>query len=213
MKHPGNSVISGRSVGLVRRPHPQQYPLGRVQWKLLVLVAAIIVSGLAVYYVFFSTHEKIVCNQFELEVVLVGYTLVVSLDTDLPDATDVIIQLSRAYERKYPTGEKEVSVANHYRKKSTVSEWRTARRILINTERWRAGIKKQQRRDEKAGLGRFKVENVSDQIEFKMTVPTNQSDPRFGKRNRNLVGKAVTKITSGRIVGAEATFNFPIQAR
>ena len=213
MKHPGNSVISGRSVGLVRRPHPQQYPLGRVQWKLLVLVAAIIVSGLAVYYVFFSTDEKIVCNQFELEVVLVGDTLVVSLDTDLPDATDVIIQLSRAYERKYPTGEKEVSVANHYRKESTVSEWRTARRILINTERWRAGIKKQQRRDEKAALGRFKVENVSDQIKFKMTVPANQSDPRFGKGNRNLVGKAVTKTTSGRIVGAEATFNFPIQAR
>ena len=184
-----------------------------MQWKLLVLVAAIIVSGLAVYYVFFSTHEKIVCNQFELEVVLVGDTLVISLDTDLPDATDVIIQLSRAFERKYPTGEKEGSVANHYRKESTVSEWRTARRILINTERWRAGIKKQQRRDEKAGLGRFKVENVSDQIEFKMTVPTNQSDPRFGKRNRNLVGKAVTKTTSGRIVDAKATFNFPIQAR
>ncbi|MCI0400940.1 MAG: hypothetical protein L0Z68_06530 [Gammaproteobacteria bacterium] len=177
----------------------------------MIVVVAVGLLGLGIYYAFLSRQENIVCNRFELKPVLVGNTLVMSIETDLPNHTDIDIQVSRAYQRNYPTGEPESAVADYYRERSIVGQWRTARRISINTVKWQDDVKKQQRKDEQAGLGRFKIEKVSAQIELAVTVSIDQSDPRFGERNMNLMGKAVSKTTSGRLVRANVQFDYPME--
>ena len=57
----------------------------------------------------------------------------------------------------------------------------------------------------------FDVSSVSDKITVQMVVPMNQPDPKFGKGNSKLTGKAVSK-TSYRVVEDEIEIDYPLDS-
>lgn len=56
----------------------------------------------------------------------------------------------------------------------------------------------------------YEVDKISDTIEVRMVVPINQSNPRFGWRNENLVGKAVS-TEDLRVVEGEVQIHYPLK--
>ena len=97
---------------------------------------------------------------------------------------------------------------NHFSEKSTVGEWRSEHSISIESEDWETAIKEKQEEMAKSGLG-FEVASISDVIRVRMVVPVYIQPERFGKRNENLVGKAVS-ATGVRIVKGEVEIDYPL---
>jgi len=154
-----------------------------------------------------EAHKQIVCNAFELAVKITGARLDLSVDTDLPDSTVVMVNVSRSYvEEGNPTTYSE----HYFSERSTVGKWKTVHGISIAGEVWKSALRSRQEEMARMGLG-FNVAAVSEKIAVSMTVPINQPDRRFGDQNRNLTGKAVR--TSGlRVVADEVEIVYPLSA-
>ena len=97
---------------------------------------------------------------------------------------------------------------NHFFEKSTVGEWRSEHSISIESEDWETALKEKQEQMTRAGIG-FEVASISDVVRVRMVVPINIQPERFGKRNENLVGKAVS-ATGVRIVKGEVEIDYPL---
>ena len=67
---------------------------------------------------------NVVCNRFEALAKRTGDTLTLSLDTDLPDFTDVMVSVSRAY---YKRGSSVEYPLDYFQEKSSVGKWREPR--------------------------------------------------------------------------------------
>ena len=153
-----------------------------------------------------SSPEKIVCDKFNLKVTLDGQLLKVSVNTDLPDNTKLMVRVFRYY---YVKGKSSAYSVNYFNERSVVSVWRTQKSISLDHNKWLFDLRNIQ--EKMVCLeGRFDVEKISDKIEIRMVVPINQLDPRFGWRNENLVGKAV-KVNDLRFVEDEVQIRYPLQ--
>jgi len=138
-------------------------------------------------------ENQVVCNKFKLVTEVANSTLHLSVDTDLPDNTTVMVGVSRSY---LETGKPDRYSVDYFSERSTIGKWRSKNRISIASEKWKSALKNKQERLSGVGLG-FDVASISDKIRVSMVVPINQPDPRFGERNKNLTGKAVTMASKG----------------
>ena len=123
----------------------------------------------------------VVANMFDLNWELVGSDLMLSIDTDLPGETEVIVSLRRSY---YEVGNSESYARDYFEERSLISRWREPRQIAIDDEAWKADLKAHQ--DEMARISSdlaFEIETISNEIEIRAVVHTNQPDPRF-RRSR-----------------------------
>jgi hypothetical protein len=147
----------------------------------------------------------IICDRFEAQAVLEGDHLVLSLDTDLPDQTVLMVSVSRSYragppEQEYPL--------NYLSVRSTVGEWRVPRKVSVAHSVWAKLLDERARVSAITGE-RLNVKTTNSHVEASFTVPIGQSDPRFGENNANLSGTKVSG-TGLRVVRAEKTVAYPL---
>ncbi len=162
---------------------------------------------LAATFIASTAAAQVVCNKFKLVTKVTGSTLNLSVDTDLPDHTVVMVSVSRIYlEKGNPVRYSEDYVSE----KSTIGKWRSKHRISIASEKWKSALRSKQERMSRIGLG-FAVASISDKITVRMVVPINQPDPRFGIDNTKLTGKAV-RTTGIRVVEDEIKINYPLDS-
>ena len=141
-----------------------------------------------------SSETDVVSDRFILQWDLNGTDLLLAIDTDLPDAAEVIVSVDRRY---YEVGNKEAYGRSYFSEKGRILKWRTPRRVPINDEIWKADLKAHQ--SKMAALSSdlaFEVDLIEDQISVRAVVHVNQPDSRFGGRgNPNLSGAAVSRMS------------------
>lgn len=153
-----------------------------------------------------DAHEMtVVCDKFSLITEATDTALVLSVDTDLPDDTVVMVGISRSY---WETGSPAEYSVDYFAEKSTIGKWRLAHEIPITDDEWNSALADKQKEMSRLGLG-FDVASISDKVTVSMVVPINQTDPRFGKDNANLIGEAVRK-TGLRVVEDEVELIRPL---
>ena len=162
---------------------------------------------LTVTFIARTADAQVVCNKFKLVTKVKGSTLDLSVDTDLPDNTVLMVSVSRSYLEK---GNQSAYSVDYFSEKSTVGKWESKHRISIASEKWKSALRAEQEKMSRLGLG-FDVASISDKITVRMVVPINQPDPRFGKRNSKLTGKAV-RTTSLRFVKDEIEIDYPLDS-
>ncbi len=154
-----------------------------------------------------TADAQIVCNKFKLVTKVTDSILDLSVDTDLPDNTVVMVSVSRSYLEK---GNPATYAVDYFSEKSTVGKWKSSHRISVDSEKWKSSLRAKQEKMSRLGLG-FDVASISDKITVRMVVPINQPDPRFGKRNSKLTGKAV-RATGLRVIEDEIEINYPLDS-
>jgi len=162
---------------------------------------------LTVTFIARTADAQVVCNKFKLVTKVKGSTLDLSVDTDLPDNTVVMVSVSRSYLEK---GNPSTYSIDCFSEKSAIRKWKTKHKISITSEKWKSALRAKQEKMSRLGLG-FDVASISDKIEVSMVVPINQPDPRFGKRNSKLTGKAV-RTTDLRVVEDEIEIDYPLDS-
>jgi len=156
-----------------------------------------------------ATETQIVCDKFELVTKVTGSTLDLSVDTDLSDNTVVMVSVSRSYLHK---GNSATYSENYFSESSTIGKWKSEHRISIADEVWKTALRARQELVSRLGPS-FDVASISDKITVSMVVPINQPDAKFGDRNQNLTGKAVTVLEEGlRVVSDEIEIDYPLNA-
>ena len=143
----------------------------------------------------------IVCNKFDIVAKLNDNKLILRVDTDLINYTDIIVTVSRSYYRKKI---KEAYAINYFKEKAKISKWKSEQEIVLDNFVWNNDLNNLSFKDPK-----FEIEVISDSIKVYIVVPIDQSNHDFGKFNKNLSGEAVTHngITT---IRKEKTLNFPI---
>ncbi len=154
-----------------------------------------------------ATETQIVCDKFELVTKVTGSTLDLSIDTDLPDSTVIMVSVSRTYWEK---GNSDAYLVDYFSEKSIIGKWKSKHSIPIASEKWKSALRAKQKEMSRLGLG-FDVASISDKITAQMIVPINQPDPRFGDRNTNLSGKAV-RSNGIRVVEDEIEIDYPLDS-
>jgi len=129
-----------------------------------------------------ATETQILCDKFELITKVTGSTLDLSVDTDLPDNAVVMVGVSRSYLEK---GNSVTYSVDYFSEKSTIGKWKSEHNISIASEDWKTALRAKQEEMSGFGLG-FDVASISDKITVRMVVPINQTDSKFGDRNRIL---------------------------
>ena len=141
-----------------------------------------------------SSETNVVSDRFILQWDLAGTDLLLAINTDLPDAAEVIVSVDRRY---YEVGNTEAYSRSYFSEKGRISKWRTPRRVPINDEIWKADLKAHQ--SKMATLYSdlaFEIDRIEDQISVRAVVHVNQPDSRFGGRgNPNLSGAAVSRMS------------------
>ena len=154
-----------------------------------------------------ANAAPLICDKFEIVTSINGSTLEVSLETDLPDDTKIMITVDRSYWERGNTLE---YARPYWEQKSSVGEWRKTQKIDISPAGWNQNLKDFQAEMAKATLG-FEVARISDNIEVRIVAPLlGQTNSAFGDRNRNLQGKAVTIESHGHYVRGESQLNYPL---
>ncbi len=157
---------------------------------------------------FASTADaQVICNKFKLITKATGSKLDLSVNTDLPDNTVVMVSVSRSYLEK---GNPVMYSVDYFSEKSTVGKWISEHQISVDSNKWKAALRAKQEKMSRLGLG-FDVASISDKITVRMVVPISQPDPRFGKRNSKLTGKAV-RTTGLRVVEDEIEIDYPLDS-
>ena len=162
---------------------------------------------LTVTFIARTADAQVVCNKFKLVTKVKGSTLDLSVDTDLPDNTVVMVSVSRSYLEK---GNPDTYSEDYFSEKSTVGKWKSRHRIFVDSEEWKSSLRTKQEKMSRLGLG-FDVASISDKISVRMVVPINQPDSRFGKGNSKLTGKAI-RTTGLRVVEDEIEIDYPLDS-
>lgn len=153
-----------------------------------------------------KTVEQVRVDKFEIKHSLAGHELALSLDTDLPDVTDVMVSVSRSFFEK---GSKDEYVVSYMEEKSTVGSWRSPRKVSVYDEIFNDKLQERLEQASRAGIGK-PLDQVADEVKVTFTVPAFQSSRLFDERNGNLIGKVVTTAYNNKIVMQEASIALPL---
>ncbi len=153
----------------------------------------------------------VVADLFELRWELEGnQTLVLALETDLPEDAEVLVSVTRTYQA---VGDPETYGQEYSSERGTVRHWQQPRRIALDAERWKGDLREHQ--DMLASISRdaaIEIERVSDSVVVRAVLHANQQGPRFGGRGNPLLsGKAVTsRSATFNIIEHEDVFHLPL---
>jgi hypothetical protein len=107
-----------------------------------------------------GAKTQIVCDKFELVTKVTGSTLALSVDTDLPDNTDVTVRVSRSYLEKDNSATYSV---DYFWENSTIGKWKSEHSISIDGEDWKTALRAKHEEMSRLGLD-FDVASISDKI-------------------------------------------------
>ena len=209
------AAVIGIVVGLV-------LGIRRKQWKVLkyssvtcIVSVGVFILGAAMDGAFDESEgtdssaagqiQEVRSDVFEIGAELADGMLHVSLHTDLPEYAEIAVTVSRSY---YEGQKSERYSHDYFSESSTVGQWRETRSIRIDDDKWKGSLRDFQ--VERSGIGAgFDVSSFGNSIDVAMVVHANQDDPRFGERNKNLVGKAVAS-DGLRVIRNEAKIDSPL---
>lgn len=154
-----------------------------------------------------TAYGQIVCDRFQIVTNLRDAALELSVQTDLPDNTLVMVSISRSYLEK---GNPATYSCDYLSEKSTVGKWKTKQTVVLDNQKWNETLRDKQEKMSRLGAG-FDVASISDKVDVRMVVPIGQPDPRFGDKNSKLSGNRVSEKRV-RVVGDEISFAYPMQS-
>ena len=156
-------------------------------------------------------RNGLVSDRFELRWEFHETYLMLAIDSDLPDSTDLVVSVDRGYVQ---VGRREAYSRGYFSERAKLSEWRSPRRLPLDDVAWKADLLAHQ-----AAMARFpadiafQIGPIEDHISVRAVVHINQSDPRFGGRgNPSLSGLAVSTLAGSnnrKIVEAEQIIPAP----
>ena len=158
-----------------------------------------------------SCNAQIQCDLFKIHTSLSGHKLFISLITDLPDETRLMVSVDRSLWHDGDSEEYSRSYFSEggYSKPTTVKRWRKPREVDVSDDIWERSLSEHQSLLAKAAMP-YTVREIDSQIKVSFVVPVNQSDPRFGRRNSNLSGTKVEQSGSLRVISDEISLNLPL---
>lgn len=95
-----------------------------------------------------TAEAQIVCNKFNLVTKVTGSTLELSVDTDLPDNTVVMVSVSRSYLEK---GNAATYSVDYFSEKSTVGTWKLLHIVSIDSDKWKSALREKQEKMSRLG--------------------------------------------------------------
>ena len=170
--------------------------------------AVVVATTIAAIFWTVAATADVVCDKFDMKWKVSGDSLELSLDTDLPDNTVLMVGVSRSYFEKGNTSEYS---HDYFSEKSTVGKWKTTHKVSIDSDKWKSSLREKQKELSRIGLG-FQVASISDKISISMVVPINQPNPEFGEKNSKLSGKAVNP-KGLRVVEKEVEIRRPLDSK
>jgi hypothetical protein len=154
-----------------------------------------------------NSTPDIVADRFDVNTTFQAPNLKLSVKSDLPDNTILMVSVFRRYSEK--DGRK--YVIPYLNQKATLFEWRSPRLITVDNKRWLKTLITKRISNSRLGIG-SPLAHIDNKIIVSFIVPTNQANPRFGKGNKYLTGKAI-KISNGlRIIEHEQAIDYPAKA-
>lgn len=162
-----------------------------------------------------ASSDVIRCDQFEVltECEPNGTDTIrrtrVSIKTDLPDSTNLMVSIGRTFRNSADNEEYSV---DYLEEKSTVADWRAGKILELDQTKWQAQLDEKRSTFRKLGE-KLEVVDLSSAVIVSFVVPVNQSDKRFGLRNVNHVGLAVVNSSELRIVRRESKLEWPVTGR
>jgi hypothetical protein len=151
-------------------------------WRSLMPVVALVSLVLAA-----CGDEPVIADKFEIKHKLDGDKIYLSLDTDLPDFPDIWVTVHREF---WQVGRFRNYSINYFQEKSIVDKWRSEREIVVDNDVWKKALKADQDKLKSVHTP-YVIDRISDEIIITMVIAPDQKDPRMGKQNSNLEGKAV----------------------
>jgi len=153
---------------------------------------------------------KINCDTFEIFADLKGSFLNLSLKTDLPAETQIIVAIDRFYFEK--DNNKSQSV-EYFSEKSTVANYQAPHSISVDHKEWFAKLSAHIEHMTMMNKGGY-YDSISNRLHVRITVPSSQESPKFGPRNENLTGMEVTEDRyNDRYIQKEVTFIYPLDQK
>ena len=151
-------------------------------------------------------YGQVKADTFDLKTNLNNENLALSISTDLPDDTELMISVARSYWEEGSSTEYSI---NYLSEKSTVGKWKNEQNITVDNNKWESDLKQKQEKFIGTDLG-FNIGKISDSIRVSATVPINQNNPKFGERNSKLRGEVVN--TDGlRTIYEEVVIFYPLE--
>ena len=156
-----------------------------------------------------ALYASVVSDRFTLQWEIAGADLLLAIDTDLPDTTEVIVSVERLY---FELGNDSAYSRRYFEEKGRLSEWRDPRRIPIDDEAWKVDLKSHQESMAKLGSPlAFEIGLIEDEIQVNAVVHINQPDPAFGGRgNPNLSGAAVIQSRNRNLIRGKENIDWPL---
>ena len=159
-----------------------------------------------------ADRNGVVSDRFELLWDSHGTDLLLAIDTDLPDATEVIVSVDRRY---FEVGSDVAYGRDYFSEKAHISKWRTPRPVPIDHVAWKSDLLAHQTKMAKLSADlAFEIARIDDHIGVRAVVHVNQPDPRFGGRgNPNLFGAVVSQTAGSNnwnIIEAEKHVPMPL---
>ncbi|SLM29935.1 exported hypothetical protein [Desulfamplus magnetovallimortis] len=149
---------------------------------------------------------RVRCDKFEIHAELDNNnsTISISINTDLPKSTLVNITINRMFVN---AEDNQKYAIDYFAKKVTVSEWEKTRSITLDQKKWENQFKSQiinyrleGKKKDIDNLKFFNVTDIDNYVNIYTEVSMDQSDERFGNRNKNLVGQLVTTSEESKTV-------------
>ena len=115
----------------------------------------------------------VISDRFELLWELHGTDLQLSIDTALPDSTEVRVLVDRRY---FEVGSDSAYSRDYFSERSHISEWRTPRSISVDPEAWKADLLAFQTKMARLGAHvAFEVDRIDDVIGVSAVVQVKQA--------------------------------------
>jgi hypothetical protein len=131
----------------------------------------------------------------------------VSIRTDLPDNTDLMVSIGRSFRNSADNEEYSI---DYLEEKSTVGQWRKGRVVELDQVKWQSKLNEKRIIFQKLGE-KLNITELDAAVTISFVVPVNQTDARFGVRNANLTGTAVENSNGLRVVSREAKLEWPVK--
>jgi len=123
----------------------------------------------------------------------------------LPDNTVLMLSVYRSYTEKDKSDKYQLS---YFEKKTTTREWKNKHEIRIDNKSWKNKLYQKQKKLKTIGAA-SDVSKINKSITISAIVPINQRNPKFGKANSKLSGKAVNK-NGIKVIEDEKNIYYPL---
>lgn len=161
----------------------------------------LIVSVLGMALLGCKSRNGVKCDVFELQADRNNGKASVTLNTDLPDSTEIEVTINRSYNVKGNSKEKTL---RYFSKNTTVGELKEPNHLTFDNEKWKKKLHKQHNE-----LMKTEDANEIKSIDQAVKVSSVILSDQFGKSNSNLTGEAV-KGDKKQIVNSVAKTYYPV---